>query len=57
MVVQFRTTVLDSKTGDEIQSPRGIAFNYMTSFHFAFDLLAVFPFDNIFQSDHPICIF
>ena len=47
ILVQFRVTVLDDKTGDEILAPCQIARRYVASPEILIDLIAVasFPFN------------
>lgn len=44
LVVNFRTTFIHKKTGNEIVSPKEIAFSYLKG-RFWIDLLATIPFD------------
>ena len=46
IIIMFRTTYLDSYTGEEIIEPRRIAWNYLKG-RFWFDLLATIPIDLI----------
>ena len=44
IILQFRTTIHDTNTGDEIFSLKEIAWRYITSFYFFFDFMAAVPF-------------
>ena len=45
IVLNFRTTFFNTRTGDEISEPRLIAKNYFVSRKFTIDVLASCPFD------------
>jgi hypothetical protein len=59
--LNFRTTFLHPKTGEEIFDPKEIARSYGMGLRFPLDLLSSFPFDFIAglagQSDSPLNIF
>lgn len=48
ILINFRTTVIDGKTGLEIIRGKNIAINYLKG-RFIIDLLATVPFDSIFM--------
>ena len=52
LVVMFRTTYIDSYTGEEIFNGNKIALNYIKG-RFWMDLLATIPFDTIIESINP----
>lgn len=52
IVVLFRTTYIDSDTGEEIFFSKKIAINYIKG-RFWMDLLATIPFDTIIESINP----
>ena len=47
IILTFRTTYIDAKTGEEVIEPRKIAFNYLFKGKFAIDFLSTVPFDTI----------
>lgn len=47
IIINFRTTYIEEKTGYEVVKPRIIARNYVRS-RFVIDLLATIPFDTVF---------
>jgi hypothetical protein len=47
IIVNFRTTFMNSKTGEEEFDPKEIRWNYLKS-RFWIDFLATVPFDKIF---------
>jgi hypothetical protein len=47
ILVNFRTTFIDQKTGDEVFNGKKIARNYIKS-RFWIDFLATIPFDKVF---------
>lgn len=46
LVLNFRTTYFNPRTGDEVSDPKLIAASYLKS-RFWFDLLAAVPFDDV----------
>ena len=46
IIVNFRTTYINTKTAEEITTPNLIAFNYLKT-RFVIDFLATIPFDLI----------
>ena len=59
ILINFRTTFINPKTGDEISDPRAISRNYVKS-RFWIDLFATIPFDSIgewiIQSDSVVAL-
>jgi hypothetical protein len=53
LVINFRTTVKNTLTGEEIMSSKGIAMHYLKT-RFLIDLIASIPLDSIIQSDQNI---
>lgn len=51
IIVNFRTTYMNSITGDEIWSPSMIAKHYIRSIGFWIDFISFIPFD-YFKGDH-----
>jgi hypothetical protein len=55
ILLNFRTSFLNSLTGDEVVDPKLIALNYLNSFRFWIDFISTAPFDiilgNFFQGD------
>ena len=49
IVVSFRTTVIDEKTGEEVKNLKFLAGSYIKS-SFTIDLLATLPFDQIAEA-------
>ena len=47
IVVQFMTNYLIVSSGEIVNKPSMIAFNYMSSFDFIIDFLSTFPFRTI----------
>jgi len=48
ILINFRTTFINSKTGFEVMEPKKVAMNYITGGRFFVDLLASIPFEVIF---------
>ena len=48
ILISFRTTQVNSMTGDEIRNPSKIALNYLKG-RFIIDILSTIPFDTIFK--------
>jgi potassium voltage-gated channel Eag-related subfamily H protein 6 len=61
IVLNFRTSFLNTKTGDEIKDPKKIAKSYIFGGRFILDLLSSFPIDFIAgaagNSDGSLAIF
>jgi hypothetical protein len=49
IIVNFRTTFLNKKTGEEITEPRKIALNYLLSAGFYIDLASSLPLERVGQ--------
>ena len=49
IVVNFRTTYINQKTGSEVTSAKKIAIHYIFAGRFWIDLLASIPFELIFK--------
>jgi voltage-gated potassium channel len=47
ILLNFRTSFINSHTGDEESDPRTIAHNYLTNGKLIFDLLSAFPYDYV----------
>jgi voltage-gated potassium channel len=47
ILLNFRTSFINSHTGDEESDPRTIAHNYLTNGKLFFDLLSAFPYDYV----------
>ena len=47
IIVNFRTTYYNSRTGDEVIQPKKIAKNYVVTGRFFIDLFASIPIDDI----------
>lgn len=46
IAINFRTTIIDPESGDEIWDPRVIAKRYLLGGRFWIDLLSMFPIDH-----------
>ena len=47
MVINFRTTFVNTRTGDEIWDPRMIAKRYLLGGRFIIDFLSAFPLEEL----------
>jgi hypothetical protein len=51
IIFNFRTTFIDTVTGDEVTDPHKISHHYIKSGHLLLDILATLPFDHLFEAD------
>ena len=49
IILNFRTSYINQRTGEEVLDPKKIARNYLCSSRFVIDLLASIPIDTIAQ--------
>ena len=47
IILNFRTTILSKKTGEEIKDPKQIAINYISHANFWLDLLSSLPLEKV----------
>lgn len=50
IILNFMTTYIDKKSGEEVYNSRKIVFHYLQTMKFYLDLFSTIPFDKIFGS-------
>jgi len=53
IILNFRTTIVDKKTGFEVVQPKKIAWAYIKSGWFIIDLVASIPFEWLYSLGQP----